>query len=103
MATFEKSGLSCAKFAQCVKLEGVTRVNWFSGWAWNAVMIRAGQACLAGSIRSRFLVSVKGEACVGFRVEERVVRVHSVDFARREISPLVAFVSRQEWPEGALV
>jgi hypothetical protein len=28
MVTFEKSGLSCAKFAQCVKLEDIPVVSY---------------------------------------------------------------------------
>ena len=50
--------------------------------------------CLTGPIRSHVVDDVKGEDGVGFRVEEKVVRVHCVDFARHEIAPLVAFVSR---------
>jgi hypothetical protein len=59
--------------------------------------------CLAGPIQSRLVSHLKGEDGVGCRVEERSVRVHCVGFARPEISPLVASVSRQGYSAGVRV
>ena len=96
MATSERAAYHAQNLRNASSLKGLRRVNWFSGWGLECGDDKSRPSMPGRLVRSRFLVSVRGEACVGFRVEERVVRVHSVDFARREISPLVAFVSRQE-------
>jgi hypothetical protein len=46
MAIFEKSGLSCAKFAQCVKLEGFEAVLSFEVSAPRLRSLRLGGECL---------------------------------------------------------
>lgn len=103
MATSEKSGLSCAKSTQCVKLEGITHGLQTTEAPKSGDKKSRSGVCLTGPIRSFPLDDFKGEDGVGFGVEEKVVRVHCVGFARHEIAPLVAFVSRQDYSAGGPV
>ncbi len=96
MATSEKSGLSCAKFTQCVKLEEIMRGNK-PRWPEEVPRQKPATFCLAGPIRAHLVMTFRGEDGAGFRVAEGVVRVHCVGFARHESAPLVVFVSRLGW------
>lgn len=95
MATSKKSGLSCAKSTQCVKLEGVRPEITGHGGAnrWDNKS-RSG-VCLTGPNSVPFSNDVKGADVVDFRGEERMARGHYVGFAGYDPAPLAAFVSPQ--------
>ena len=92
MATSEKSGLSCAKSTQRVKLEEATR--WVIDHIGYGVMTRrAGQAFTWPARGDLYLLGdLKDAGDVGFRFAEGLARAHYVGFACYENAPLVAFV-----------
>jgi len=102
MATSKKSGLSCAKSTQRVKLEVTRKFIDHRGLRIYDNKSRSG-FYLAGSTQSVFISDLTGAGGVDFRVAEELARAHYAGSASHENAPLVAFVSRQDYSAGVHV